>query len=327
MTEQELLAKWAEEEPIYRAWGQRVAEEVERVVGLQNASIDFSTFLKIPAAPRTKKGDSLLGKAFHRGKAYEDPYADITDKVGVRFVVLLSSEISILKRAVEQSDLWIARLDRDFEEEREKRPTEFAYQSLHFVVRAREDVDYMDVRIPAGTPCEIQIRTLLQHAHSELTHDNIYKVQTGTVVSSRVHRTIAKSMALIETVDDFFESALAQLTEATKPERDALLTLARFYEQEVGYPPGNDQANQIVVHAVIEALDANLIDQLRGLIAEKPYVIERIRERHASHLAFRQPWVLLAYLLAARRPEWLMDRWPLTREEIGPIYTDVGAAA
>lgn len=324
MNELELLAKWNEEEPIYLAWGRLVIEEVQRVIALENAALDISTFLKIPATPRTKKGDCLVSKAFHRGKPYQDPYAEITDKVGVRFVVLLSSQIPLVKRAVEQSALWKASLDRDFEEEREKRPTEFAYQSLHFVVRARADVDYLGTHIPVGTPCEIQIRTLLQHAHSELTHDNIYKVQTGTVVNSKVHRTIAKSMALIETVDDFFDVALAQLTEATKPERDALLTLASFYEEHVGYPPGTDQTNQLVVHAVRDALDPGLVDQLRELVSAKPYVIDKVRERHETQLTFRQPWILLAYLLASSRAEWLIERWPLTRDEIATVYTDLG---
>ncbi|TOO37902.1 (p)ppGpp synthetase, partial [Vibrio parahaemolyticus] len=73
---------------------------------------------------------------------------------------------------------------------------------MHYVVRARVDLQVKGLMIKAGTPCEIQVRTLLQHAYAELTHDAVYKAKT--VVEPEVHRTVAKSMALIETTDDFF---------------------------------------------------------------------------------------------------------------------------
>nr|WP_249804714.1 MULTISPECIES: hypothetical protein [unclassified Bradyrhizobium] len=56
-----------------------------------------------------------------------------------------------------------------------KTPYEFRYQSVHYIVRSRGDQKLDGQNITAGTPCEVQIRTLLQHAHSELTHDTIYK--------------------------------------------------------------------------------------------------------------------------------------------------------
>src|SRR3546814_12228521 len=39
-----------------------------------------------------------------------------------------------------------------------------------------------------GTPCEVQLRTLLQHAHSQLTHDTIYKPKT--IASSHTKRFV-----------------------------------------------------------------------------------------------------------------------------------------
>ena len=50
--------------------------------------------------------------------------------------------------------------------------------------------------------CEIQIRTLLQHAYSEISHDSTYK---GPFMNDKeILRQLAKSMALMEATDDYF---------------------------------------------------------------------------------------------------------------------------
>ena len=241
MTEAALLARWAAEKEIFAAWGNVVVKEVLKDLIAFDRNIHPKSFIKIPPEPRLKGDESLLGKAFHRGKTYVDPYQEIEDKIGVRFVVLLASEILMLQKLIESGKLWRASLDKDYEEERARRPSEFAYQSKHYVLRAKLEIkDEGGVVIPSGTPCEVQLRTLLQHAHSELTHDNIYKVQSGTAVSSNVHRTVAKSMALIEVVDEFFELAIHQLGEATSTERGAMLSLSQIFEKFVGLAPGKD---------------------------------------------------------------------------------------
>ncbi len=325
MTETELLERWAKEQSAYAAWGNFVVAQVKAKLAAVHASLDFDTFVKIPPTPRLKTAESLIGKAFYRPeKNYDDPYEQITDKVGVRFVVLLSSDITKLQDAIEANDCWRWSLDKDFEAEREQRPTEFAYQSVHYVLRATADLEWESIKIPQGTTCEVQLRTLLQHAHSELTHDNVYKVQSGTVVSNKVHRTVAKSMALIEAVDDFFVEALRQLNEATEQERRALLTLSTLYEQHVGFPPGNDKTNQIVLHAFREFLSLDLAVEIERLLHEKPYIAERVKENHPRSLVYRQPWILLAYFMASTQPRNTVALWPLTPEEIRPVFTDLG---
>ena len=50
--------------------------------------------------------------------------------------------------------------------------------------------------------CEIQIRTLLQHAFAEVSHDSTYK---GPYKNDKgILRHLAKSMALMEATDDYF---------------------------------------------------------------------------------------------------------------------------
>ncbi|MHB1300523.1 MAG: GTP pyrophosphokinase [Burkholderiales bacterium] len=322
MTESEFIERWNSERPSYLAWGFFVRDSVEQALLLLD--LTPSSFLKIPAVPRLKEDNSLLGKAFHRGKNYSDPYHDIEDKVGIRFVVLLTAEIQKVSNVIESSTDWTTSLDKDFEADRVSRPLEFAYQSKHYVVRAARDIQVGDVLVHAGTPCEVQIRTLLQHAHSELTHDNIYKRDPNTEVSKKVERTVAKSMALIEAVDDFFAQALAELERASEVERRTLSIMGELYLKYVGRAPLIDKTNAIVLGAFRGQLTTTLREDIVALMERYDFIGQRISDRFDTHYTFRQPWILLAYLLVASRPNLVRDAWPLTMQEIEPVFTDMG---
>jgi putative GTP pyrophosphokinase len=200
--ETELLERWRNERSMYAAWGEFVSETLTAAVALEIYPAAVEMFFRIPLKSRTKEAPSLLAKAFHRGKQYKDPYADIEDKVGVRIVVLFSEEIRVVERAINDRPEWTAAKARDFEDERAERPFEFDYQSLHYVVRAKLGVSRDGIDVDPNTPCEIQVRTILQHAYSELTHDTIYK--PSVQAQPDVKRAAAKSMALIEATDDYF---------------------------------------------------------------------------------------------------------------------------
>ena len=315
--------RWHRERDFYRAWAAFVREEIEGGLLRMHPGLNLEVFVKIAAIPRLKTDDSLLGKAFHRSKGYADPYADIEDKVGLRFVVLLTEDIRKLQAVVEASASWTWSLDRDFEAERDAKPLEFVYQSKHFVVKATRDTTLGGILVPAGTPCEVQLRTLLQHAHSELTHDNIYKREPGSNVTKRVERTVAKSMALIEAVDDYFVVALKELESATEVERAALATLTDAYIKYVGPLASGDKSSAIVLHAFKASITANLSDRLDNFLKKYDFVPRNVRARAQDQYIFRQPWVLLAYLLVQEAPRSTAAQWPLTPEEIRPLYIDL----
>ncbi|MFM0137832.1 GTP pyrophosphokinase [Caballeronia grimmiae] len=327
MTESEFLTRWHAERDMYAAWGLFVKNQIIADLDAASERFDAHAFLKIPPEPRTKGDDSLIGKAFYRNKAYADPYRNIEDKVGVRFVVLLTSDIKRIQQVIERSTNWTCSLDRDYEAERETRPLEFTYQSTHYVLKASNTFKTpFGVEVHKDTPCEVQIRTLLQHAHSELTHDNIYKREAGSEVAKTVERTVAKSMALIEAVDDYFMGAVKELNAATRIERDALDVLTTVYSEHVGIAPQTDVSNRLVLQAFRQHLSGDLRRRLTELFGQKPFIAERVRGRAEKQYLFRQPWILLAYLLVDVAPAATAERWPLTPEELRPVYTDLGRA-
>lgn len=322
MNESDVIARWEADKPLYQAWAGFVVLKI--CSGLEGliAPQPLKEFIKVPAEPRLKDTKSLLDKALYRGKGYTDPYGDITDKAGVRFVVLLTSDIRKVEEIICGVSYWECSKDRDYEQERLARPLEFSYQSVHYILRAKEDTDVGGVIVPAGTSCEVQVRTLLQHAHSELTHDTIYKPKKSAAPG--VHRTVAKSMALIEAADDFFEQVVTSLDKANQPERVAISALMNIYREKVGLEPEKAKSNLIILDAFSDKLSDGFAEGIKAFVDSKPFIPGLIAAHASGQHLFRQPAIILAYFAASTAPSDTKDRWPLTPNELRTIYADLG---
>lgn len=322
MNEAEFVARWESERRIYEAWSSLVRDRIIRGLRASAEIENLEYFLKIPVTPRLKATESLVDKAFYRGKNYTNPYEAITDKVGMRFVVLKTSDIRHVMEVIEGSPDWEHSKDRDYEEERRERPTEFTYQSVHYIVRAKKGIRAGRLRIPEGTPCEIQVRTLLQHAYSEIAHDSIYK--PSRQAPPTVHRAIARSMALIEATDESFEQAYRYLNEAIEPERSALKALAEVYANATGSVPELERSSVLILEAFADQLKEGLVERVGALMSESPFLAERIRERATDQHLYRQAIMPFVYLQVKESPSKTKEVWPLTDAELEPIYTDMG---
>jgi len=245
MNESQFIAKYIDDIPIFRAWGDFVNAEITAALESKLADGPLKdTFLRIPPVSRIKEQKSIIAKAFWRGKNYTDPYDEITDKVGVRYVVLLVDHIRIISDIVCANSNWEYSKDRDFEQERISLPFIFDYQSVHYVVSNRSQIVQNGITIPIDTPCEVQIRTLLQHACSELTHDTIYKQEA--VRNPLVYRSVAKSRALTESADDIFHEVHEILTRESETMNTFLKELETLY-QEIHQPDFEEKSNIFIL--------------------------------------------------------------------------------
>ena len=87
----------------------------------------------------------------------------------------------------------IKKLTKDIDQEIEDKPNIFDYQSSHIVVRPLESDNNFSTELINSLTCEIQIRTLLQHAFAEVSHDSTYK---GPYKNDKeILRRLAKAMA------------------------------------------------------------------------------------------------------------------------------------
>lgn len=327
MNEQEILERWDADKPLYRAWARLIEKEIEHRLRQVLPGVPLEDFLKVPLVPRLKNDTSLIDKALYRGKPYKNPYEEITDKVGMRYVVLLTTHINIICSVIENAEceaLWSKTKDKDYEAERLAKPLEFSYQSVHYVLRSKAGLSVDGLSLPEGLACEVQIRTLLQHAHSELTHDTIYKPRTTTKPS--VKRTVAKSMALIEATDEFFTQAMTDLDSANEPQKRLLSYLSHAYEAGTGLRPGQERSNQLVVDSFMELLPPNTCEQIKTFLEVKSYVFSRIKEQNGRRHFFNQPAVILAYFLVETMPAQTRENWPIESDDLAKIFSDLGVA-
>ncbi|WP_201774536.1 GTP pyrophosphokinase family protein [Vibrio owensii] len=309
---------------MYKAWGDLVVSDLcQRLVSVGR---ELDVHLKQPAKARVKSDDSLIDKAFYRpNKNYENPYEDIEDKVGCRFVVLLVEHINELSDIIKSSDRWEYKECRHFNEERKKDPLLFTYQSVHYVVRAKTDEQANGLTVKAGTPCEIQVRTLLQHAYAELTHDAVYKAKT--VVEPEVHRTVAKSMALIETTDDFFSDVNNKLNRSASDELSFQQGLDTLYTELIGIAPRPAQKSSIVVLDEFDNLvNEDLIVTIQKLAERRTFIIDSIKAGVNNFPFYSQSVSIFTFWLALKRRNRLLEDWPLERKILERVASDAGVS-
>lgn len=318
MNQTEFSKKFESEKHLYNSWGyyaqSRILNELEKQVDLQ-------TFIKINSEPRIKETNSLIQKAFYRGKNYKDPYNDITDKVGIRFVVLLNDDIRTVCTTLESIPDWTYSEDRNYENERLKNPELFTYQSVHYVIRSKAGLVYEGTDIPPGLPCEVQIRTLLQHAYSELTHDTVYKNKTKS--RPEVHRKIARSMALIEAADELF-GEVNNMLNAKDVLFESLMSNLRLAYSKITEPDYVKELNMFIFDSYQEVIDSIDIADINRYLLNKPIIAELVRKNFDSSLLHRQPIILFLYYFITRKRNKALKLWPLTEKEIEPLYTDLG---
>ncbi|PLU23202.1 RelA/SpoT family protein [Sinorhizobium medicae] len=320
---EDFLRRWDNERAIYAAWGKMISLIVQEQLAPMIAPLRPDYFLRTAVLPRTKDSQKLVEKAFYRNKNYKNPYDDITDKVGTRFVVLLGTDVRVVEAALTAIEAWDFSKDRDYDEEQKKNPLQFAYAAVHFVVRPKHDVEFEGVRIPANTPCEVQIKTLLQHAYSELTHDTIYKPQIEATPA--MHRNAAKAMALLEATNDYFEKVAEDVNEALASVRQMTADLSSIYRAAVGLDPKPTVLEGLLLSAYEERVDPEYVRQIEEMLKENPFVIERIKQRIGQkNPLFSQPSVLLVYLLVSQSPKRAKAAWPLTLGEMEPMLNDFG---
>ncbi|MEV7646209.1 RelA/SpoT domain-containing protein [Arthrobacter sp. NPDC089319] len=176
---------------------------------------------------RTKSVDSFRDKASRMlqpaepGDApaleFPDPLREIHDLVGVRVIVSLPHEIREAAALIKRQ-----RSDFDCRADREKdigsiESGTYGYASRHLILRTLQNNTVKAYQQALGEPAratgsylfEVQIRTILSHAWSELEHDIRFKSSDPRAWSPYFDRQFTATAAMLEAV----ESAFAELHE------------------------------------------------------------------------------------------------------------------
>lgn len=299
--------------PRLQAWGDYVSQSITEV---------FRDALRVPCEPRVK--DPVSARAKQLKKNYPNPVVDMTDLVGTRAVVLAQLELRDICSWVENNDAWHARKSRDFEEEIRANPKIFDYQSHHYEIRPARTLRLPQGSVDSSFCCELQVRTLLQHAYAEMVHDNVYK-PTGEV-PREAERLLARSMALMETTDELFCNAITSIETLNAPvERlvDASLSVTSS--------PRDASVRDMVRYLAAsfrDVLTSEAGSELQAYFDNRPAVLEKVRSRSGGIFDFKAA-TAAAYWLTSRFETLVLERWPFPSaySDAQAILSDLGIAA
>jgi len=200
---------------------------------------------------RVKAREKLKEKCERGGKSYVR-LADVTDVVGIRIITHLADEVDRIGTLIEREFL----IDRDRSIDKRKLldPDRFGYLSLHYICSLSEGrASLTEHRRFKGLVCEIQIRSILQHAWAEIEHDLGYKA--GATVPAPVRRRFSRLAGLLEIADAEFMQI-----------RDGLEEYGARVQEQIVLTPDEIEIDNVSLQAFIEG-DAS-VKMLDQVIAE-----------------------------------------------------------
>ncbi|MET9520458.1 RelA/SpoT domain-containing protein [Streptomyces sp. NPDC002994] len=137
---------------------------------------------------------------------YGKPLQEITDLAGVRVITYFLNVVRDVETVIQEQFEVLERIDKSEAFEKDRR---LGYQSLHFLVRLKENrcalPEYAKF---SGLTAEIQVRTILQHAWAEIEHDIQYKAVYA--LPSQIRRRFMALAGALEIADREFQAIAKQ---------------------------------------------------------------------------------------------------------------------
>jgi len=308
--------------PELTAWGQQVDALIPGI--LYNAGFDLGN-IKVPSVARVKKVDSFISKALYRDKSknYTNPLYDINDKVGTRVILLTTDQIAEVQKALCGYSGWHAEIDKNISSEVELAPTSFGYLAVHVIVRPRKNSGNEQDDALTPIACEIQLKNILHHAYSEVSHSTVYKGPYRH--DTELLRKLALSMAMMEAINGYFHDMFTLINSANSlPLAFSKEMTVRFSELSPGFK--KEDVDPALYASIFDRMyDASALDvgKLDKFVTRYKAPLQRIAANGKYHVT-RQPIMLfIAYLLKAR-PSLVVDRWDFDPAILADISKQMG---
>ena len=188
------VARYAQERPLYDAFSHNLRTLIESL--LEAEGIKYQV-----VEARAKDVDSFKEKITRSGKSYVDPIKELSDLCGARIIVYYQGDVDLV------ADL----IAREFKVEENESihqaesfdADRFGYLSLHYVVTLGATRSKLsEWKFADALKAEIQIRTVIQHAWSAVSHALQYKQETA--IPSKLQRRLFRIAGLFELADAEF---------------------------------------------------------------------------------------------------------------------------
>ncbi len=188
---------------------------------------------------RVKSAESLEGKLARPDRTYESLW-DVTDLVGLRVITYFEDDVDRVGRLVEAH--WPVDFANSTDKRRRRETSAFGYSSLHYVCNMAADG-----ALPESARCEVQVRTLLEHAWAEIEHDLGYKAEAQ--MPKHVQRRLVRLAGLLELADQEFARI-----------RDDLQSYAHALPQRIEENSGAVALDRLSLASLLDMPEARALD-------------------------------------------------------------------
>ncbi len=256
-------------QPMYRLFATKAQELVSSILKAKG-------IVPHSVTAREKDAASLKEKIERDTKAYDNPLEEITDLAGVRIITYFPKDVDGIVPLIE-SEFAIDR-ENSVDKRNVADPATFGYASVHLVVELSEQRCVLpEYAMFKGLKCEIQVRTILQHAWAEIEHDIVYK--TTDEIPFELRRKFASLAGLLEVADREFEmlrneEAQVRIRIAKTLKREEFdmpvnLDSVNLYlkSHHAEKPPHPSRASRLL--KVLKTLDIATIQQLHDALESK----------------------------------------------------------
>lgn len=179
--------RFAEEHDAYEAAGESIAAEI--------AAASRQQGITCRATSRAKSVASFVGKCWRKG--YDTPWEQVTDKVGVRVICDVVTDIEQVAALVHEKFQVTADEDKT--------------QALVDADKIGYAGRHIQVVIPGivGGECEIQVRTAAMDLWSDMSHRLVYKPNVD--IDKDTRRALVRLQTLTEIFDEEVSRAMKQI--------------------------------------------------------------------------------------------------------------------
>lgn len=180
---------------------------LEKILIEAKKDIDPSAIIQI----RTKSISSFAEKVIRKAGKYSNPVEEFTDLSGARIITNTLYEVDKFCDFIEET--FVVDRENSLDVKSRLKVNEFGYLSVHYIINLSAS-SLFGVEIPEeirNKKAEIQVRTLLQHAWSEVDHDRLYK--GGFKIPEEIIRENKRLAAVMENADKDFLNLATKLDE------------------------------------------------------------------------------------------------------------------
>ncbi|MBP2244265.1 GTP pyrophosphokinase [Paenibacillus xylanexedens] len=214
----EIIKWYVNVRPTYKNLASKVESIIREV--LNSSGISYYT-----VSSRAKDIESFSKKASK--EKYKNPKNEIKDMAGIRIITFVKSEVlqccDIIK------PLFDIDPDHSVDKTKELGNDKVGYRSIHYVAKLTDErLGLPEYSVFKELTFEIQVRTILEHAWADISHDRNYKFIGNLPTENDIQRRFSLAAATLELVDREFDNLAKEIN---------------IYDKEVKNKVENDDLN------------------------------------------------------------------------------------